>query len=80
MNKPPTDRVIDEVINRIIQRRADLGLSHEKLAEKAGIHRTTIGAIERKAQMPSLLNCYRLCRALDMSLGDLIKQAEKSVR
>lgn len=47
-------------------------LSQETLAEKANMHRTYIGMIERGERNPALLNLIRLASALDISLPELL--------
>lgn len=49
------------------------GLSQEELAEKAGLHRTYIGMIERAEKNITLLNIEKLAKALDISIVDLLK-------
>jgi len=44
----------------------------EALAEKANMHRTYIGMIERGERNPALLNLIRLASALDISLPELL--------
>lgn len=52
--------------------RQSQNLSQEELAEKANMHRTYIGMIERGERNPALLNLIRLAQALDVSLPDLV--------
>jgi len=52
-------------------------LSQEALAEKAQVHPTHIGLIERGLRNPSLNVAGALANALGLSLSDLIAQAEK---
>ena len=51
-------------------RRLELELSQEKLAERAGLHRTYIADIERGERNISLLNIVKLIHALELSLSD----------
>lgn len=53
------------------------GLSQEKLAEHAGIHRTYIGDVERGLRNIALVNMHRIASALGVSLGSLISEMEK---
>ncbi len=60
----------------IRQRRKKLGFSQESFAERVGLHRTYIGAIERGERNISLQNLIRISGSLDLSLSSLIALAE----
>lgn len=49
------------------------GLSQEQLAEKANLHRTYIGMIERAEKNITLLNVEKIANALKVELIDLFK-------
>ncbi len=53
--------------------RASCGLSQEQLAEKSGLHRTYIGAVERGERNITLLNADRIAKALKTTLDELVK-------
>lgn len=55
-------------------------LSQEKLAEKADIHHTHVGLIERGERNPSLDVAYRVARALGLTLSAMVAEAEKHRR
>ena len=48
------------------------GLSQEELAEKAGVHRTYIGMIERGEKNITLLNIEKIAKALNIPLDKLM--------
>jgi transcriptional regulator with XRE-family HTH domain len=48
------------------------GWSQEQLAQRAELHRTYIGSIERSERNISLLNIERIAHALRVSIKDLI--------
>ena len=51
--------------------RNERGVSQEKLAEQAGIHRTYLGGIELGLRNPSLRNIARIARALEVPIKEL---------
>jgi len=53
------------------------GLSQEKLAECADIHRTYIGDVERGQRNIALINMNRIALALGVPLSSLIRDMEK---
>ncbi len=48
------------------------GLSQERLAFEAGVHRTYVGLLERGKKSPTLSVLFRICKALDISPSQLI--------
>jgi transcriptional regulator with XRE-family HTH domain len=52
------------------------GLSQEALAEKADLHPTYIGMLERSLRNPTLNVTKALAKALNISLSRLIAEAE----
>jgi len=61
------------VAHNVRARRKLLGLSQEALAERAGLHRTYIGSIERAERNVSVDNIDRLATALGIDPVDLLK-------
>ena len=51
--------------------RKERGLSQEKLAHKANLHRTYIGMIERAEKNITLLNIEKIAKALRVEIKDL---------
>ena len=54
-----------------------MGLSQEKLAEEADLHRTYIGMIERAEKNITLLNIQKISKALGVPMSSLFKRTEK---
>jgi transcriptional regulator with XRE-family HTH domain len=49
------------------------GLTQEELAEKAGVHRTYIGMIERAEKNVTLVNIEKIAKALNSTISELMK-------
>ena len=57
---------------RVREERNKQGLSQESLAEKAELHRTYIGMIERGEKNITLRNIEKLAKALGVSINELV--------
>lgn len=51
--------------------RAQLDMTQKQLAEKVGISRQTMNAIEQGEYNPTIKLCRAICRALEKTLDDL---------
>jgi two-component system response regulator len=58
------------------RRRMQLGISQEKLAERANLHRTYVSDVEAGKRNPSLASIQRLTLALGASLGAIFASVE----
>ena len=56
--------------------RAALDLSQQQLAEKVGVSRQTINAIEKGDYNPTIKLCIAICRALGKTRDDLFWNEE----
>ena len=55
------------------------GLSQQELAERVGVSRQTVNAIEKGDYNPTIRLCVGICRALGLTLNDLFwEEPEKS--
>lgn len=59
------------------KQRTARGLSRQALADRAGLHQTYIGLIERGLSNPSLDVISGIADALELPLSNLISEAEK---
>ena len=55
--------------------REKLKLSQENLAEKAGLHRTYIGSVERGERNVGIRNVWRIANALGVPAAELFREA-----
>lgn len=65
-------RIVAEFAASMKKYRERRGISQEKLAEYANLHRTYIGALERAQKIPSLITIVKISKALEVSVFDLI--------
>lgn len=56
--------------------RAGLDLSQQELAEKVGVSRQTISAIEKGDYNPTINLCIAICRVLGKTLDELFWKEE----
>ena len=56
--------------------RKRLDISQEDLADKAGLHRTYIGMIERAEKNITLINMEKIAKALGVKIEDLLKSSK----
>jgi transcriptional regulator with XRE-family HTH domain len=60
--------------SRLRQIRQGKGLSQEELADRAGLHRTYVGSVERGERNISIDNIERLAKALEIDIIELLKE------
>ena len=64
---------LQQAFGRAVRRRREaLGISQEELADRADLHRTYIGDVERGERNISLVNIVKLAKALGVRPGTLI--------
>ena len=66
----------DVLGNNLKKYRQKLGVSQEALAERCGLHRTYVGAVERGERNVSLLNIVSIARALKVLPSKLLEGVE----
>jgi transcriptional regulator with XRE-family HTH domain len=59
----------------IQQRRLELNISQEHLAEQAGLHRTYVSLIERKSCNLSLMKMFCIAQVLELAPVELLEMA-----
>lgn len=72
----PSDEFAYRVARLVASRRTQQDLTLEALASRAGLHRTTLGLVERGERRLSLDSAKRLADALGVSLWELVREAE----
>jgi transcriptional regulator with XRE-family HTH domain len=69
----PPSRLRRVFADHVRARRLELDLSQEELADRAQVHRTFIGHVERGETNVSLDNIARISEALEVPASDLLK-------
>ncbi|MDP1880533.1 MAG: helix-turn-helix transcriptional regulator [Parachlamydiaceae bacterium] len=66
--------ILIEFAGRVRNRRNDLSLTQEQLAEKVNFHVNYVGGIERGERNPSLLALINLTKGLKCTLKELLPE------
>jgi transcriptional regulator with XRE-family HTH domain len=67
------ERVLRRFGQRVKQLRSAAGLSQEALADRAGLHRTYVGSLERGERNVGVLNIHALAAAMGVTPATLFK-------
>ncbi len=78
MKHQKAKKTVSKLVAEFKKIRKEKGLSHEKLANLAGLTRSAISMIESEQRTPTILTCLKIAEALEVSLGDLLKEVSKS--
>ncbi|WP_410576132.1 helix-turn-helix domain-containing protein [Amycolatopsis sp. lyj-108] len=70
--KDPGSESLAELGKRIKARRAELGISQERLGLRVGLHWTMIGHVERGKRNVSVLNLLKIAYGLELDAGALV--------
>lgn len=60
----------------VFMTRTQLGLTHEDIAAKTGVHRNTLLRLEKGEKPPSIPVLMRISNALGIELSKLLRRAE----
>ncbi|KHK55903.1 transcriptional regulator [Ralstonia sp. A12] len=71
---PQNCRLVTIFADNVRRERLALGLSQEELAERAGIHRTYVGMLERAEKNVTIYNIERIAVALKVEPSTLLQK------
>ena len=74
------DRNRVALVSHLKQHRARMDMTQEELAERVGVRRQTILAVEKGHYVPSTLLAMLLADALEMSVGELFELTREEER
>lgn len=66
-----------KLINHIKQHRARLDLTQQDLADRVGVRRQTILAVEKGKYVPSTLLAFQIARELGMGVEELFEMRDE---
>ena len=72
--KPQDCRLLATFARKVRDKRLELGLSQEELAERAGVHRTYVGMLERAEKNVTIYNIERIANALKVRPDSLLRE------
>lgn len=72
--KPRECPLVEVFAAHVRARRHELGLSQEQLAERAGVHRTYVGMLERGEKNVTIYNIERIAIALSVEPATLLRR------
>ena len=73
MGKAITHKQVLEKFGQKMQKvRQSSGVTQEELAARLGMHRTSIGLIERGERNPTIRTLYKIAKALKVPASDLL--------
>jgi len=67
--------LLKSVGRRVRSAREELGLTQEELSERAGLHVSYVGQIERGLREPSLKSLLAVAEGLNLQIADLLSEA-----
>lgn len=74
----PTSTSLEEAFGRVLRDlRTRRGFSQERLAHEAGLHRNTVGLLERAEKGPSLRVVFKLAATLEVNPSALVRRIER---
>jgi len=76
MSNPSPELITKALIQAITEERKAQGLTYEQLADRAGVHRTTIALWEREERTPTLQLTLQLASALNVPLSLMLARCE----
>ena len=76
----PHRELCARIVRLLRDERERQGLSKYAVEQRAGVSQQMVGYVERGLRNPSLEVALRMAAALDVDLGDLIKEAGKKAQ
>jgi transcriptional regulator with XRE-family HTH domain len=75
VNQRQLQKLCSEIVRLLREERERQGLAMLTVAERAGLSQQMVSYVEREMRRPTLDTVLRIALALEVDLGDVIKQA-----
>lgn len=72
MNRKQAEVEVDRLVAQLREIRLKKGVSHEKLAQMAGLNRSTISLTESRKSQPTVLTLMLMADALNIDLKEIL--------
>lgn len=77
MKNKHAEQITKKLVKLLKEKRLEKGISHQTLADIAGVNRSTISRIESGERIPTIIVCLKVADALELKLYTLLKQVEE---
>ena len=68
------------LLNSLIQARHDAGVTQKEIGEKIGKDQSHVSKCEHREREITIIDLWKWCEALGLSVGDFMKEFEKDIR
>ena len=75
-----SEKIVKTLVKEFKRIRKDNNMNLTKVAQRAGLHRTAIGFIEKNKRIPTIYTCLCICEALGVELSDLVRKAQGNIK
>ncbi|MGB1539847.1 MAG: helix-turn-helix domain-containing protein [Rickettsiales bacterium] len=76
MKNTRADVITNNLVRLLKEERKRKNISHQMLANAAGIHRSTVSLIESGKRTPTITVCLKIAGALELDFAKLMKKAQ----
>ncbi len=76
MRNKHAEKTTAKLVKLLKEKRLEKGLSHQTLADLAGVNRSTISRIESGERIPTITVCFKIASALELKLFNFLQDIE----
>ena len=76
--RKPSNSITGILASNVVNLRKSMSMSQEQLAERSGLHRTYIGAVERRERNVTLSTLEALANALKVTVTQLLTEKDRN--